>query len=307
MDLGGVMARKVCDFCLSESNSLFGGPEKIAGGHHVCKNCKSIIQSYGLPVKYELFQMLVTAQKSMIDMIMDAYAKNHDPDEMLAKFYPLPNIQMHSGEHCLNAVNAVITVRKEDIPTTEAVKAITEVNKQTVHNIPDASQRTGTQKVEGMLYETEAALYFISKNFVNCHRLGHMKRNRDETDRILVETPTKTFTYMIQHSDLFYMRERFFQKINAIKNGKGQHLIYIRNEKEITITPGVYDIPKSLRPGVYKVKAVRDAGLHMWDALGRVRDYYENEENIELAEGTVVECTGEYELEWLGQNKNDIE
>jgi hypothetical protein len=301
MDLGGVMARKVCDFCLSESNSLFGGPEKIAGGHHVCKNCKSIIQSYGLPVKYELFQMLVTAQKSMIDMIMDAYAKNHDPDEMLAKFYPLPNIQMHSGEHCLNAVKAVITVRKEDIPTTEAVKAITEVNKQTVHNIPDAAQRTGTQKVEGMLYETEAALYFISKNFVNCHRLGYVLKDRDETDRIMVQTKKKSFTYIVKNADLFFLRERMYRKVNGVLNNKDTNLIYISNDNEVTITPGIYDIPKNLRPGKYEVKPVNALGLHVRDQLGRVTDYYEDDISIDLSAGGSLESTGEYKLKWIGE------
>jgi hypothetical protein len=302
------MARKVCDFCLTEGKGLFSGLEKLKDGHYICRHCRSKIEKYGLPVKYDIFQCLVTAQPHMQDMIMTAWLENHSADQILYDLYPLPDILLHEGEHCLNAIEATQTIQKDDLPEEPYhANSIAEIRKKNIADVPSTSSRTGSMKVKGMLYETEVALYFISDSYVNCHRLGHMKRNRDETDRVLVETPTKTFTYMIQHSDLFYMRERFFQKINAIKNGKGQHLIYIRNEKEITITPGVYDIPKSLRPGVYKVKAVRDAGLHMWDALGRVRDYYENEENIELAEGTVVECTGEYELEWLGQNKNDIE
>ena len=49
------------------------------------------------------------------------------------------------------------------------------------------------------------------------------------------------------------------------------------------LTPGVYDIPKSLRPGKYVVTAIRDAGLHMKDSLGRVKDYYETKKLLTSA------------------------
>ena len=101
------------------------------------------------------------------------------------------------------------------------------------------------------------------------------------------------------------MRERFFRKVNAAACNKKQHLIYIRNDNELTITPGVYEIPRSLRPGIYKVKAVNDAGLHIRDSIGRVKDYYENEECIDLSNGGILECTGEYELQWVGDKKSD--
>ena len=42
---------KVCDFCLSEATGMFNRHEKLADGHYICKNCKTIIQGYGLPVK----------------------------------------------------------------------------------------------------------------------------------------------------------------------------------------------------------------------------------------------------------------
>ena len=153
-----------------------------------------------------------------------------------------------------------------------------------------------------MLYETEAALYFLSDEFVNCHRLGYVTRNTGVTDRVEVVTPTKTFTYKVDHSDLFFMRERFWSKVNAKKHNKHTHLIYINNADNITITPGVYDVPKELRPGIYKVRAIKDAGLHIHDNMGRVKDYYENEEHIEVSEGGVLECTGEYQLQWIGEN-----
>ncbi|MCR4952189.1 MAG: hypothetical protein K6A40_12800 [Solobacterium sp.] len=299
------MARKVCDFCLRESKGLFGAHETLKDGHHMCKNCKDIIQSYGLPLKYDLFQCLVTAQPNMKEMIMDAYLEKNKPDDCLTRHYPYPQILMHEGEHCVNAVKATITVKTDLIPEGQAVTSIAEIQKRTIHNIPDTSERTGNTKVTGMLYETEAALYFVSEHIINCHRLGYMQRNRKENDRVCVVTPTKTFTYRIAHADLFYLRERFFQKVNAKRQNKGQHLIYITNDNEIRITPGVYDIPKSLKPGLYQVKAIKDSGLHIRDALGRVVDYYESEKSIHLRDGGVLECTGEYQLKWIGESTDN--
>ena len=295
--------KKVCDFCLDEFGGLFSKVEKLPDGHMMCKNCKSIIQSYNLPLKYDLFQCLVTAQQNMQDMIMDAYLESHDAADAMAKFYPLPAVLLHDMEHCINACKATITVDKTKIPMAQAVKSIALVQKSTINNIPDTLEKDHAEIVRGTLYETEAALYFLSDNFVNCHRLGYMQRNQNENDRIIVKTPTKTFTYKIEHADMFYMRERFFRKVNAAKHNKRQHLIYLTNEDKVTITPGVYDIPKALRPGIYKVRAINDAGLHIRDQFGRVKDYYENEESIDLSDGGVLECTGEYQLQWIGEKE----
>ena len=49
-------------------------------------------------------------------------------------------------------------------------------------------------------------------------------------------------------------------------------------------------------------EAIKDAGLHIRDALGRVVDYYESEKSIQLRDGGVLECTGEYQLKWIGEN-----
>lgn len=297
------MAKRVCDFCLSEGKGLFGRPEKLPDGHYICKNCRNIIESYHLPLKYDLFQCLVTAQENMVDMIMDAWLENHSPDDALARFYPLPAIALHEGEHCINAVRATITVPASRVPADYAVRSIMEVRRGTIANIPDTQNRKDADQIQGMLYETEAALYFLSDHIINCHRLGYIHRNTGDNDHIRVVTPTKQFTYSIEHADLFFMRERFFQKVSAAKQNKQEHLIYIQNDNEVRITPGVYDIPRSLRPGVYKVKAVNDAGLHVRDSIGRVRDYYENEETIDLSDGGTLECTGEYELQWIGEKK----
>ena len=299
------MAHNVCDFCLSEGTGIFSRPQKLPDGHYICKNCKAVIQKYGLPVKYDLFQTLVTSQANMTDMMMDAWLEHNAPDDAIAKYYPLPKILLHEGEHCLNAVKAAYTVKKENVPQEFAVKNISEVRKGTINNIPDAGERSGSEKIEGILYETEAALYFLSEKIVNVHRLGYVKRNTRDKEHVTVQTPSKKFTYQVKNADLFFLRERFYQKVMAAKNNKRQHLIYISDDNQLTITPGVYDIPRSLRPGIYKVKAINDAGLHMKDPLGHVTDYYESEESISLTEGGVLECTGEYKLEFIRDPEED--
>lgn len=297
------MAKKVCDFCLSQVGGLFNSPQKLSDGHYVCKHCRDIIESYDLPLRYDIFQRIVTAQPHMKDMIMDTYLETNNPDDVIARLYPLPKILLHDGEHCINAIRANLRVSASSIPDTYAPRSIVEIRKSTINNIPDAVNKKESVKIEGMLYETEAAVYFMSEHIVNCHRLGYVVRNSGEKEKIQVVTPTKSFTYIVENAEMFFIRERFYQKVNAAKHHKDEHLIYIKNDNELRITPGVYDIPKSLRPGVYKVRALNDAGLHVKDSLGRIRDYYESEESIDLTNGGVLEVTGEYELKWIGERK----
>ena len=54
---------------------------------------------------------------------------------------------------------------------------------------------SGTVTVKGKLYETDAALYFISDNFINCHRLTNMIHNNNELKTIVVNEKGKTFKY----------------------------------------------------------------------------------------------------------------
>ena len=292
--------KKVCDFCLREGGGVFNRLETLSDGHLMCKDCKKKIQRYHLPLKNDLFQSLVTAQPHMRDMIMNAYLENNNPDDALAKHYPYPAILMHTGEHCINSVDAVLTVDTSAVPDVPAVRSIQAIQKGSIHNIRDGVSKP-VEKISGKLYETEAALYFLSPYIVNCHRLGYVKRNSDDEEHVRVITPTKTFTYAVENADLFFMRERFYSKVNAARHNKDKHLIYITNDNQVRITPGVYDIPKALKPGIYKVKAIKDAGLHIKDEHGRIKDYYENEESIDLREGGVLECTGEYQLQWIGE------
>lgn len=296
------MPKTVCDFCLSEGSGLFKKLSRLPDGHHICKNCRSVIQSYGLPVEYDLFQQLVTAQPSLRNMIMDAYLESHDPREAIARFYPDAHVALHEGEHCLNEVDAEMRVAKTMIPSEDAITQIIDIKRKDIINVPD-SAGTDSVIVKGKLIETEIAIYFLSQHYINCHRIGFVKRNTGDNKKIEVATRKYRFTYSVDHADLFFMRERFFRKAKAALSDKRQHLIYIRSDNELTITPGIYEIPRSLKPGIYKVRAIKDDGLHISDAVGHVKDYYENGETIDLTEGGVLESTGEYELEWVGESK----
>ena len=136
------MSKKVCDFCLSEGKGLFSSMEKLPDGHYICSKCRKIIRSYGLPVKYDLCQCLVTAQHHMVGTIMGAYLENHNPDDCLARFYPYPSMMLHEGEHCINMVDATIRVDSDSIPSEMAVKSVNEIRRQTIHNIADAESST---------------------------------------------------------------------------------------------------------------------------------------------------------------------
>ena len=103
---------------------------------------------------------------------MTAWLENHSADQILYDLYPLPDILLHEGEHCLNAIEATQTIQKTDLPEVPFhAKSIAEIRKKNIADVPSTSSRSGSMKVKGMLYETEVALYFISDMYVNCHRL----------------------------------------------------------------------------------------------------------------------------------------
>ncbi len=296
------MANKtVCDFCLSEGKGLLNRPEKIRGGHHICKSCRNILKKYDLPVAFDLFQQLVTAQQNMRNMIMDAYLEAHTAEDAMARFFPDPQgIKLHEGEYCINCVDASLMVDTELIPDQKAPGDIADIEKKNISDVPDAKDTKNNLRITGKLVETQVAIYFLSENFINCHRPGFLKRSAD-TDRIVIDTGKKHFTYRVKHADIFYLRESFYRKVYAALNNKKKHLIYITGDDEVTITPGVYEIGRSLRAGKYRVVPVHNKGLHMKDPMGRVKDYYESDEYIEVKEGGVLECTGEYHLKFVGE------
>lgn len=161
------MANKICDFCLEEGKGLFKQPEAIQGGYHICRKCRKIIEDYGLPVKYDLFQLLVTADPSMHEMMMGDYLENHKAEDTIAKYFPLPNILLHDGEHCINVRKAYINVSRSLIPSSMAVTAIADIRRPQISNLCDAPDQSDMEKVEGTLYETDAAVYFLSEHFIN--------------------------------------------------------------------------------------------------------------------------------------------
>lgn len=285
---------KVCDFCLSESKSLFGGPQQLADGHYLCKNCRKIIESYDLPLKYELFQLLVTAQPSQREMIMGDYLENHNGADVLAKYYPMPPILLHEGEHCANACEASIRVSKAMIPAEKAPADIASIQRRSILNLADAPGESGAEVVTGKLFETEAAVYFMSDRFINCHRLTSIIHENPDTAHLHIMESGKSFTYEMPHVDLFFLRERFFQLLTAALANKKTNLVYLSSENTMTITPGIYSVPRNISSGTYWVSAVQDKGISIRDANGRLRDIRSG--RVHLDAGSTLEVTGEYQL-----------
>jgi len=288
-------ANKLCDFCLSESKGLFNRPEELSDGHFVCRDCKQKIKKYNLPVKYDLFQLLVVADPYMREMIMGNYLEQHNADDTIAKFFPIPEMKLHRGEHCINVCDASITVAAAAIPSEPAEAVIGNIIGSMINDIPDAPEGVESVKVQGKLYETDVALYFMSDHFLNCHRISDMVRSGDDKENVHVIEKKLTFTYAVENADLFFMRDTLYNKIVAAQANKKQNLIYINSENTMTLTPGIYSIPRNIRAGTYYVSALNDLGLNLRDVNGHLHDI-SSYDRVKLDEGTLLECTGEYQL-----------
>ncbi len=285
---------KICDFCLDEPKGLFNRPEALKDGHCICKRCKRIIENYGLPVKYDIFQLLVTNDPKMREMLISNYFENHTPEETIAKFYPLPSMLLHAGERAINVVDSSITVLSSLIPTEKKNIRIADITRKDFNQLYTAPGDSGVTPVKGKLYETDAALYFMSDNFLNCHRLTNMIHDANNLNEIVVSEKGKTYKYRVNHSDLFYMREALFFKAAAKQENKDGNLIYLSSDNTITITPGIYSVPKNIVPGVYYVSPLKDEGMHVRDATGRRRECRKG--RVQLDAGSSLEVTGEYQL-----------
>ncbi len=284
---------KICDFCLDEPKGLFNRPMALTDGHCICKRCKKIIESYKLPVKYDIFQLLVTNDSKMKDMLIGAHLEKNTPEDVIAKYYPLPSMLLHEGERAVNVVDASITVLTSLIPDTKKDIKICDITRKDFDQLNTATGDSGVSEVSGKLYETDAALYFISDNFLNCHRLTNIVHN-NEPNVIVVHEKGKTFKYKVKYSDLFFLREALFNKAAAIQDKKDGNLIYLSSENTMTITPGVYSVPKNISAGVYYVSALKDQGMKVRDAVGRVKECRSG--RVRLDEGSSLEVTGEYQL-----------
>ena len=293
------MANKVCDFCLEEGKGLFRQPESLSDGHYICKNCRRIIERYDLPVKYDLFQLLVTADPTMQEMMMGDYLEHHKPAEAIAKYYPTPAMRLHEGEHCVNVCPASIRVEADAVPLTRAVTRVADITRKDIVNLADTRSAAG-KVIEGTLYETDAALYFLSENFINCHRLTSIVNTHTDTEAVHVLEHGKEFSYQIKNADLFLLRSAFYQMAVATAANKKKSLIYLASENTMTLTSGKYNVPKNIKSGVYWVNPVDAASMRVRDANGQLHAV--NSGRIRIDNGSTLEVKGEYQLRY---NKRD--
>ena len=293
------MANTICDFCWEESKGLFHRHERLVSGHYICKNCREILESHQLPIKYDLFQTLLTAEPSMRRTLMDNYLQRNDTTQCIAKFYPLPSNLLHDGEQCINVTSATITVNPAKIPTTSAVTRIANISKKDILNLENDANGI---EVEGTLYETNAAVYFLSDHFINCHRLNHLIKNYPDPSIIFILNGNHQFSYKVPHSDLFYLRDAFYNKIIEKKDNKKQNLIYLSSENTMMITPGSYSVPRNIQPGIYWINPVNDGNIYFSNASGEPLETIGG--RILLDEGDRMEVTGEYEFRFQKKQKD---
>jgi len=299
------MANKICDFCLEEGRGLFRQPETLPDGHCVCKKCRKIIESYDLPVKYDLFQLLVTAEPYMQEMMMGDYLEHHKPKDAIARYYPIQQMRLHEGEHCINVREASITVSPFKMPDEPAVTRIADIGKNDISNLPDARKDSTSKEVRGILYETDAALYFMSERFINCHRLSSIVTSHADTEAIHVLEHGREYTYSLPHADLFHLRSVFYHMaVNLIENKK-KSLIYLASENTMTLTSGKYSVPKNIKSGVYWVNPVDEANLSVMDANGKVRTVRPG--RVRIDEGSTLQVNGEYQFRYNKRNNPEEE
>lgn len=286
------MSAKVCDFCFNEYKGFFSHTEKLADGHILCRSCRQKIESYGLPVKYDLFQLLVTAEPQMREVIMSDYLESHTPAEVKEKFFPDAAIALHAGEHLINQASAEITVDEALIPQREVVQRIAGITKKDVSNLYDAASG---KTIKGTIYETDAAFYFLSDHFINVHRRTNIVHSIEDTTAIHILERGHAYTYKTAHTDLFFMRDLLFRLMVSKEKTAHANLIYLSSDNTMTLTPGIYMVPKNVKPGTYFVNAAsQPSTLQVRDAQGRIRTVADGELNLD--EGSLLEVTGSYEF-----------
>lgn len=290
--------KNLCEFCLVGNRGVFRRVHKMRDGNYICADCRKIIESYGLPLQSDLFQKLVTAEPARRDMLMRDHLERMSAADCIARYYPMPSIMMHQGEHCINIVDASLTVDPERIPEETAPDNILDIKGSDVKNLGDFPKG---EKVKGKLIQTEYALYFLTEHFINAHRLNDIVRSDDAKKTLKVVSSLNTYTYQVKHADLMFMREAFFNKLLAAAK---DNLIYLSSENTMTIMPGSYTVPRNIPSGTYYVTAVKDDGIHITDALGKRRAASSGK--IRLDEGSRLEVTGQYKFR-INERKEDTE
>ncbi len=295
------MARsKLCDFCLEEKGGLFHPLKEVPGGYHICADCTKVLESYHLPIRYSLFQQLVLAQPRMREMMMHSYLENHTADEALAEFYPLTDKPLHAGEELVTETAASIFVPADQIPAGQAEQDITKISRAKIQNITAEAGDKDTQEVSGTLYETNAALYFISEHILNVHRITNLATGSEDRQALHVIDRGREFTYHVENADLFLMRHSFYHILIAAKANKQENLVYLTSENTMTITPGVYTVPRNIKPGTYWLTSLSGSGVSIRDAAGHTREVQSGP--VVLQDGAMLECTGEYQLHIRDEN-----
>lgn len=300
------MSKKMCDFCLEESKSWFNLPAPLPDGHRICKKCRAKIDKYGLTPKYDLFPILITADPHMREMIMGDYLESHKDEDIIAKFFPLPNNLLHDSEHCINVRDAKIRVSASLIPAEDTVTQVADIKKKYINNLPTAQTEEDSVLVSGTLYETDAALYFMSQKFINCHRLTSIVRENQGNDQIVVLEHGKKYIYIVENADLFHMRDTFFNKA-AARDARKKNLIYLASENTMTLTSGVYSVPKNISSGTYWVNPLDNSVLSIRDATGKIHDIPEGERRIYIDNGSTLEVTGQYQFRFNRHEEEEAE
>ncbi len=294
------MANKLCDFCLSEGKGIFNQPKQIDDTHHCCKKCRKIIESYDLPVEFGLFQILVTAEVRLREMIMGTWLEHHSIEESLKRYYQPIDLPLHNLEHYVTSTNASIHVSPNKIPTTQAVTTIKDVSGKTIHNLQTDEEGT---EVEGLLVQTDAALYFLSEHFINVHRLSNIATDCEDTQNIHVLDQAKKYIYHVDHADLFFLKSLFYKICLLKQNESKKNLIYLSSENTMTLTPGVYRVPKNIKSGTYYITPKENGSISYKDASGRVTSL--DEGRLDLDNGSLLELTSEFEFRIKDKNHSD--
>lgn len=286
--------KKICDFCLETEGTFFHPLYDVPGGYYICQNCREILKKYNLPIRNDLFQQLVTHEPSLREMIMRNYLEGHTKSDTLAKYFPTGTKILHNREHLISAQEVTLTVPKDLIPDTLAKTEIVDITKQDILNIEDAHDGQEAEIVSGMLYETSGAIYFMSEHFINAHHINNLVMDSTDTSAIHVQENHHPFTYHTVNADLFLLRHQFYFLMNTYTNEKNQNIIYLASENTMTLTPGIYSVPKNIKSGTYYLSSLGDNSLNVRDAAGQVTQYMDG--LIELLDGSQIECSSEHQL-----------
>lgn len=284
---------KLCDFCLEEKGGFFRSLEELQGGYHICSKCKKRISEYGLPVKYDILQLLVQAPENMHEMMMRAFLETHSADDTLARLYPSGNKMLHRGEELVSVVPAKITVQKDLIPAGNAITELIDVQKKDIINLPSVAGENG-EPVTGVLYETNAAIYFFSEHFLNVHRISNLLTADNDPGAIHILEKNRAYKYAIDHADLFRIRHQFYHILYATRKHRKDNLIYLSGDNTMTLTPGIYTVPKNIKAGIYWLTSADGSKMRLQGKNGQTLDISNG--RVELTDGMLIECSGKHEL-----------